>query len=68
MSEQVNRFSPELRERAVRRLQEHRGDHPSRWAVIQSIAPKIGCVPQTLREWVRKRKIDTGTRDSVTSE
>lgn len=63
-----NRFSPEVRERAVRMVQEHRGEYPSLWAAIESIAPKIGCVPQTLNEWVRKHEIDSGLRDGVTSE
>jgi transposase-like protein len=49
-------------------VQEHRGEYPSLWAAIESIAPKIGCVPQTLNEWVRKQEIDTGLRDGVTSE
>ncbi|MDQ5902601.1 MAG: transposase, partial [Pseudomonadota bacterium] len=48
------KFSPEVRERAVRMVQEHRGEYPCLWAAIESIAPKIGCVPQTLNEWVRK--------------
>ncbi|MBX9811511.1 MAG: IS3 family transposase [Burkholderiales bacterium] len=63
-----NRFSPEVRERAVRMVLEHRGEYPSLWAAIESIAPKIGCVAQTLHEWVRKHEIDTGVRDGVTSE
>jgi transposase len=63
-----NKFSPEVRERAVRMVQEHRKDYPSQWAVIESIAPKIGCVPQTLHEWVRKYEIDSGLREGVTSE
>ena len=63
-----NKFSPEVRERAVRMVQEHRKDYPSQWAAIESIAPKIGCVPQTLHEWVRKHEIDSGLRDGVTSE
>jgi len=63
-----NRFSPEVRERAVRMVQEHRGEYPSLWATIESIAPKIGCVPQTLNEWVRKYEVDSGLRDGVTSE
>jgi transposase-like protein len=46
---------------------EHRGEYPSLWATIESIAPKIGCVPQTLHDWVRKHEIDTGMRDGVTS-
>jgi transposase-like protein len=68
MSKKSNRFSPEVRERAVRMVQEHRGEYQSLWAAIESIAPKIGCVPQTLNEWVRKQEIDTGLRDGVTSE
>lgn len=62
-----NKFFPEVRERAVRMVQEHRGDYPSLWARIESIAPKIGCVPQTLNEWVRKHEIDNGLRDGVTT-
>jgi transposase len=62
------KYSPEVRERAVRMVQEHRGDYPSLWAAIESIAPKIGCVPQTLHEWVRKHEIDTGMREGITSE
>ena len=68
MSKKSNRFSPEVRERAVRMVQEHRSEYASLWAAIESIAPKIGCVPQTLHEWVRKQEIDTGLRDGVTSE
>jgi transposase len=61
------KYSPEVRERAVRMVQEHRGEYPSLWAAIESIAPKIGCVPQTLNEWVRKHEVDTGLRDGITS-
>ena len=68
MSKKSNRFSPEVRERAVRMVQDHRGEYSSLWAATESIAPKIGCVPQTLHEWVRKIEIDTGLRDGVTSE
>jgi transposase len=68
MSKKSNRFSPEVRERAVRMVQDHRGEYASLWAAIESIAPKIGCVPQTLNEWVRKQEVDTGQRDGVTSE
>jgi transposase-like protein len=68
MSKKSNRFSPEVRERAVRMVQEHRGEYSSLWAAIESISPKIGCVSQTLHEWVRKQEIDTGLRDGVNSE
>ena len=63
----TNKFSPEIRERAVRMVQEHRGEYPSLWAAVESIAPKIGCVPQTLLEWVKRREIDSGSRPGVTS-
>jgi transposase-like protein len=68
MSKKSNRFSPEIRERAVRMVQEHRGEYTSMWAAIESIAPKIGCVAQTLHEWVLKQEVDAGLRDGVTSE
>ena len=61
------KFSPEVRERAVRMVQEHRGDYPSLWAAVESIAPKIGCVPQTLLEWVMREEVDAGTREGLTS-
>ena len=61
----TNKFSTEVRERAVRMVQEHRGEYPSLWAAIESIAPKIGCVPQTLNEWVKRDQIDTGARAGV---
>jgi len=60
-----NKFSPEVRERAVRMVQEHRGEYPSLWAAIESIAPKIGCVPQTLNEWVKRAEVDAGVREGV---
>ena len=62
-----NKFSPEVRERAVRMVLEHRGEYPSQWAAIESIAPKIGCVPQTLLEWVKRHEIDSGVRDGITT-
>ena len=62
-----NKFSLEVRERAVRLVQEHRGEYPSLWAAVESIAPKIGCVPQTLLEWVKKQDVDSGQRDGLTT-
>jgi transposase-like protein len=61
----TNKFSPEVRERAVRLVQEHRGEYPSLWAAVESIAPKIGCVPQTLLGWVQRHEVDSGTREGV---
>ncbi len=63
----TNKFSPEVRERAVRMVQEHRGDYPSLWAAIESIAPKIGCVPQTLNEWVKQAEVNSGQRVGTTT-
>ena len=61
------KFSPEVRERAVRMVQEHRGEYPSLWAAVESIAPKIGCVPQTLQEWVKRAEVDAGQRPGTTT-
>ena len=62
-----NKFSPEVRERAVRMVQEHRGEYPSLWTAVESIAPKIGCVPQTLLDRVKRHKVDSGVREGVTT-
>ncbi len=56
------RYSPEVRERAVRLLHEHQKDHESQWSAILSIASKIGCSPETLRSWVRQSETDQGLR------
>ena len=63
----TSKFSPELSERAVRMVLEHPADHSSQWATIESIAPKIGCTPQTLLKWIQRAEIDQGTRDGVTT-
>jgi len=55
-----NKFSPEVRERAVRLAQEHRGEYPMLWAAVESIAPKIGSVLQTLLDWVKRDEVDGG--------
>ncbi len=68
MSKTTNKFSPEVRERAVRMVQDHLVDYPSRWAAVVSIAEKIGCVPQTLHEWVKKAEVDSGKRAGVPTE
>ena len=63
-----NRFSPEVRQRAVRMVLEHGGDHASQWAAIGSIAAKIGCTAETLRKWVRQAERDAGQRPGTTTE
>jgi transposase-like protein len=68
MSKTTNKFSPEMRERAVRMVREHRDEYPSRWAAITSIAGKIGCSPWTLSGWVKKAEIDNGVVAGVPSD
>ena len=63
-----NRFSSEVRERAVRMVLEHASDHSSQWAAIGSIASKIGCTGETLRKWVRQAERDKGQRSGLTSD
>ena len=63
-----NKFSPEVRERAVRLVQEHRDEYRSLWAAVESIAPKIGCTPTTLLDWIKRAEIDRGARPGVTTE
>jgi transposase len=61
------RYSPEVRERAVRLVFEHQGEHDSQWAAIGSIASKIGCTAETLRKWVRQAERDQGKRSGLSS-
>ena len=64
----TRRYSPEVRERAVRMVFEHEREHSSQWATIISIATKIGCTPETLRKWVRQAEIETGRRGGLTTD
>jgi transposase len=57
-----------VRERAVRMVFEHAGEHSSQWEAMVSIAAKIGCTAETLRKWVRRAEIDSGRRDGLTSD
>ncbi len=66
MSKQ-HRFSPEVRQRAVRMVFDQTDSHHSQWSAILSIAPKIGCTPETLRRWVRQEERDTGRRAGLTT-
>ena len=67
-SKTTNKFSPEVRARAVRMVLDHEGDHASRWAAVVSIAAKIGCTPQTLNEWVKMAEVDSGRKPGLTTD
>jgi transposase len=59
------RYSPEIRERAVRLVYEHQGEYESQWAALESIASKIGCSTETLRKWVRQSETDQGIQSGL---
>ena len=63
-----SRFSPEVRERAVRMVRDQTGEHASQWATIEAIAPKLGCTSETLRRWVRQAERDGGRRSGLTTD
>jgi transposase-like protein len=64
----AKRYSPEVKERAVRMVAEHGGEHPSKWAAILSISGKIGCTPESLRAWVLQAERDAGKRSGLTTD
>jgi len=68
MSKTTNKFSPEVRERAVRLVLDNEGQHGSRWQAVVSIAAKIGCSPNTLHDWVKKAEVESGKRAGIPSE
>lgn len=68
MSKTTNKFSPEVRERAVRLVLDNGAHHPSRWQAVMSISAKIGCKPQTLNDWVKKAEIDSGKRAGIPTD
>lgn len=68
MSKTTNKFSPEVRARAVRMVLDPQGEYSSRWAAVSSIAAKIGCTAQTLNEWVKKAEVDNGSLPGLPNE
>jgi transposase len=67
-SKTTNRFSPEVRYRAVRLVFDHEHEHSSRWSAVESVAAKIGCTAQTLNEWVKKAEVESGKRPGMPSD
>jgi transposase-like protein len=68
MSKTTNKFSPEVRERAVRLVLDNEAHHPSRWQAVMSVAAKIGCTPQTLTDWIKKAEVNSGRRAGIPTE
>ena len=67
-SKTTNKFSPEVRARAVRMVLDHEGGHSSRWATVVPISAKIGCSPQTLNEWTKKAEANVGRKPGLTTD
>jgi len=68
MSKTTNKFSPEVRARAIRMVPHHEGEHPSCWAAALSISAKIGCSALRLLDWVKRTEVDSGKRAGVPSD
>ncbi len=63
-----SRYSPEVRERAIRMVVDHFDEYPSEWAAMTSVARKFGVSPETLRTWVRRAQVDGGLRPGLTTD